>query len=231
MAWCWVKKAQGQLYLYLTNSTHCKCLIVENTPRNCIIFQFMVFSVTGPCEVAASIVGVKCLVLLQVRVTLQLMGSQSDRVGVEPLQRYDQILISRQTITSLVAMRGGGVLSDERIGLSVTSWPVFVSCHYLEEKKLFVMRTICNIRGDIQKFPDWIDNEIYAYDNRWEASRRVTATKLWLTHKIDIQLHLVAESYTICNSRFRRPVGKLLDTPSYIQYLQQVKGLLPVQTL
>jgi hypothetical protein len=33
-----------------------------------------------------------------------------------------------------------------------------------------------------------------------------------LTHKIAIQLHLVAESCTICNSRFRRPVQKLLDT-------------------
>jgi hypothetical protein len=35
-----------------------------------------------------------------------------------------------------------------------------------------------------------------------------------LTHKIAIYLHLVAESYTICSSRVRRPVRKLLDTPS-----------------
>jgi len=28
--------------------------------------------------------------------------------------------------------------------------------------------------------------------------------------------HLVAESCTICSSRSRRPVRKLLDTPSYI---------------
>jgi hypothetical protein len=34
-----------------------------------------------------------------------------------------------------------------------------------------------------------------------------------LTHKIAIQLHLVAESCTICSSRSRRPVRKLLDTP------------------
>jgi hypothetical protein len=33
-----------------------------------------------------------------------------------------------------------------------------------------------------------------------------------LTHKIAIQLHLMAESYTLC----RRPVRKLLDTPSYL---------------
>jgi hypothetical protein len=38
-----------------------------------------------------------------------------------------------------------------------------------------------------------------------------------LTHKITIQLYLVAESYTIRNSRSRRPVRKLLDTPSYVR--------------
>jgi hypothetical protein len=36
-----------------------------------------------------------------------------------------------------------------------------------------------------------------------------------LTHKIAIQLHLVAESCIICSSRSRWPVRKLLDTPSY----------------
>jgi hypothetical protein len=36
-----------------------------------------------------------------------------------------------------------------------------------------------------------------------------------LAHKIAIQLHLVAESCTICSSRSRWPVRKILDTPSY----------------
>jgi hypothetical protein len=36
-----------------------------------------------------------------------------------------------------------------------------------------------------------------------------------LTHKITIQLHLVAESCIVCSSRSKRPVQKLLDTPSY----------------
>jgi hypothetical protein len=36
-----------------------------------------------------------------------------------------------------------------------------------------------------------------------------------LAHKIAIQLHLVAESCTICSSRSRRQVRKLLDTPSH----------------
>jgi hypothetical protein len=36
-----------------------------------------------------------------------------------------------------------------------------------------------------------------------------------LTHKIAIQLHLVAETSTICSSCSRRSVRKLLVTPSY----------------
>jgi len=35
-----------------------------------------------------------------------------------------------------------------------------------------------------------------------------------LTSKITIQLHLVADSCTVCSSRSRRPVQKLLDIPS-----------------
>jgi hypothetical protein len=42
-----------------------------------------------------------------------------------------------------------------------------------------------------------------------------------LTQKIAIQLHLVAESCTICSSRSRRPVRKLLDTPSYFNVVTQ----------
>jgi hypothetical protein len=54
-------------------------------------------------------------------------------------------------------------------------------------------------------------------NTRWEATQRVMEAKLTrLTHKIAIQLHLVAESYIIWSSRSRRTVRKLLDTPSYI---------------
>jgi hypothetical protein len=54
-------------------------------------------------------------------------------------------------------------------------------------------------------------------NTRWEATQRVMAPKLTrLTHKIAIQLHLVAESYTIFNSRSRWPLRKLLDTPSCV---------------
>jgi hypothetical protein len=50
----------------------------------------------------------------------------------------------------------------------------------------------------------------------WEATQSVMAAKLTrLTHKIAIQLHLVAESCTIYSSGSRRPVRKRLDTPSY----------------
>jgi len=44
-----------------------------------------------------------------------------------------------------------------------------------------------------------------------------------LIHKIAIQLHLVAGSYTICSSRSRRPVRNLLDTASYLAYPQRIK--------
>jgi len=37
-----------------------------------------------------------------------------------------------------------------------------------------------------------------------------------LTQAIAIQLHLVAECCTICSSLSRRPVRKLLGTPSYV---------------
>jgi len=40
-----------------------------------------------------------------------------------------------------------------------------------------------------------------------------------LTHKIAIQLHLMAQSCAICSSRSRRKVRKLLDTPSYSSYI------------
>jgi hypothetical protein len=43
----------------------------------------------------------------------------------------------------------------------------------------------------------------------------MTAKLTRLTHKIAIQLHLVAESCTVWSSRSRRPVRKLLDTPSH----------------
>jgi hypothetical protein len=52
---------------------------------------------------------------------------------------------------------------------------------------------------------------------RREETQRVMAAKLTrLTHKIAIQLHLVAQSCTICSSHSRQPVRKHLDTPSYV---------------
>jgi hypothetical protein len=54
-------------------------------------------------------------------------------------------------------------------------------------------------------------------NTHWEATQSVMAAKLTrLTHEIAIQLHLIAESCTICSSRSRRPVRKLLVTPSYV---------------
>jgi hypothetical protein len=56
-------------------------------------------------------------------------------------------------------------------------------------------------------------------NNRSEATQGVVAAKLTrLTHKTAMQLHLVPENCTTCSSRSRRPVRKLLDTPSYFNF-------------
>jgi hypothetical protein len=53
-------------------------------------------------------------------------------------------------------------------------------------------------------------------NTHWEATQRIMEAKLTrLTHKIAIQLQLVAESCAICSSRSSQPVWKLLDTSSY----------------
>jgi len=55
-------------------------------------------------------------------------------------------------------------------------------------------------------------------NTRLEGTQRVMAPTLTrLTHKMAIQLHPVPESCTICSSRSRQPVRKLLDTPSYTE--------------
>jgi hypothetical protein len=76
------------------------------------------------------------------------------------------------------------------------------------------------IRGCDQKFPVWVDNEIYAYNNKHSlrSNTKDYAKLTRLTHKIAIQLHLVAQSCTIYSSRSRRPVQKLLDIPSYTEF-------------
>jgi hypothetical protein len=56
-----------------------------------------------------------------------------------------------------------------------------------------------------------------------------------LTHKIAIQVHLVAQSCTICSFRSWRPVRKLLDTHSYttklteaVMWLTRMQGSMKV---
>jgi hypothetical protein len=52
------------------------------------------------------------------------------------------------------------------------------------------------------------------------------ATKLIrLIHKIAVQLHLAAESSTICSSLSRRPVRDLLDTPSQLSMVASLTDL------
>jgi hypothetical protein len=76
------------------------------------------------------------------------------------------------------------------------------------------------------KFSGLSHNERYVY--LWyithrEATLTIMAAKLTrLTHKIAIQLHLVAESCTICSSLSRRSVRKLFDILSYYFTVQKL---------
>jgi hypothetical protein len=65
---------------------------------------------------------------------------------------------------------------------------------------------------------------------RWEATQRVMAANLTrLTHKISIQLHLVAESCTTCSSRCRRPVRKLFRY-TVVQPYSMMENIFPLAT-
>jgi hypothetical protein len=98
--------------------------------------------------------------------------------------------------------------------------PRTVSCRYTGEGVASHNINLSIIRGCIQKFPpDWVITKytLTTINTRREATQRVMAAKLVrLTHKIAIQQQLVAESFTICSSCSRRPVQKLLITPSNV---------------
>jgi len=71
-------------------------------------------------------------------------------------------------------------------------------------------------KGWSQKFPDWVDNEINNNKHTLRSNTKGYGGKTSrLTHKIAIQLHLVAESCSNCNPCSRRPVRKISDTPPY----------------
>jgi hypothetical protein len=110
--------------------------------------------------------------------------------------------------------------------IALKFWPMEQTLYNNETPMILILSwnvgfCVCihtHIRGCNQKFPEWVDNEITKINTNWKATQRVMAAKLTrLTHKIVIQLHLLAESCTICSSRSRRPVRKLLDTPAYIR--------------
>jgi hypothetical protein len=72
------------------------------------------------------------------------------------------------------------------------------------------------IWGCIRNFPDWVDNEIYAYNNKHSLRSNTKGYGAKLTrmsHKTAKQLRTVTESFTICCARSRRPVRKRFDTP------------------
>jgi hypothetical protein len=85
-----------------------------------------------------------------------------------------------------------------------------------------------NIWGYIHKFLDSVGNKINAYLQHYSCCplQRVMAAKLTrLTHKIAIQLHLVAESCTIFSSLSKWSVQKLLDSPSYVSLILPIDNV------
>jgi len=105
------------------------------------------------------------------------------------------------------------------------SYRVYVKCRWWEkvienltQNAHARAHTHTYMRGCIQKFPDSVDNETYAYNNK-HSLRSNTKDYGGRTHRTNSQnsdkLHLVAESCIICSSHSRRPVRKLLDTLFY----------------
>jgi len=93
-------------------------------------------------------------------------------------------------------------------------------CNVIKDhpRAMLLLNSYVKLWGCIQKFSDWVVTKytLTIGITRWEATQRVIAAKLTrLTHKIGMQLHLVKEICTVCSSRSRWPVRKLLDTPSY----------------
>jgi hypothetical protein len=66
-------------------------------------------------------------------------------------------------------------------------------------------------------------------NTRREATQRAMAAKFTrLTHKIAIQLHLVAKGFTTCISHSRQPVRILLDTPCISRLGAEFETIIPV---
>jgi hypothetical protein len=74
-------------------------------------------------------------------------------------------------------------------------------------------------------------NEINNKKHSRSSTKIMTAKLSRLTHKVAIQLHLAAESCTICSFRSRRPVPKLLDTPSYLYFFTLIIIAIQVKTV
>jgi hypothetical protein len=101
---------------------------------------------------------------------------------------------------------GGGAESVEMWWRKIKSLPLLG----------FEPRPFISYEGVSKSFRTESITKYTTINTRWEAIQRVVAAKLTrLTHKIAIQLHLVAESCTISTSRSRRPVRRLLDTSSF----------------
>jgi hypothetical protein len=126
---------------------------------------------------------------------------------------------------SVLMVLSGGVKRENLVVPGESCYPLSASTRNLIilcvfwERESYRQKLLSWIWRCIQKFLNWVNNEKTTTVNTyWEATQKVMVGKLTkLTHKIVIQLHLVAESCTICSSHSRWPFQKLLDTPSYVK--------------
>jgi hypothetical protein len=98
----------------------------------------------------------------------------------------------------------------------VTRWSFIPMCVMFSVKSGLRRFITGRIWDCIQTFPDWVGNEINNNNkNLLRSNTKGYGDKThWTDSQNTIQLHLLAESCTICSSRSRRPVRKLLDTES-----------------
>jgi hypothetical protein len=94
---------------------------------------------------------------------------------------------------------------------------IVVCCSYCEEYLCCYILATLVYEGVSKSFRTESITKTTTINTRLEATKRVMMAKLTrLTHKMAIQLNIMAESCTIHSSCSRRPVRKLLDTPSYV---------------
>jgi hypothetical protein len=93
------------------------------------------------------------------------------------------------------------------------------------DRRMCLEVTWVGLQGCTQKFPDWVDNERYAYNNKHSLGSNTKGyggkTHSTGSQNSDTTAPSGRKLYH-CSSRSRQPVRKLLDTSSYIATIVSV---------